>query len=97
VHYRTLSAFRLHRSQLASARSKLGEPADVGEIVKAGDRFAQLAGPRRAQHRLDQRVEFGREAAALIGDVGGGNAGVVPGREVDLLRLTLDKPSISGR
>src|SRR5215467_5158629 len=38
-----------------------GEPregADVGYVVEPRDRLAQLARPRGAEHRLDQRIEF---------------------------------------
>src|SRR5271166_4790690 len=64
--------------------SAYGEPcevADIGETVEPGDRLAQLARPWRAQHRLDERIEFCGQSPALIGNVGGGNAGIVTRRE----------------
>ena len=65
-------------SPLAASFARIG---DIGEMVEAGDRLAQFAGARGAEHRLDERIELCGEAPALIGDVGGGNAGIVTRRE----------------
>jgi len=50
-------------------------------MVEPGSRFAQLARPRGPEQRLDERIEFCGEPPALIGDVGGGNAGIMTRRE----------------
>ena len=62
----------------AASLARLG---DIGELVEAGDRLTQLARPRGAEQRLDERIELCGEPPALIGDVGGGNTGIVARRE----------------
>src|SRR5580658_9106319 len=55
---------------------QLRQDPGILQAVEAGDRLAQLAGAGGADHRGGERVEFLREAAALVGDIGIGNAGV---------------------
>ena len=64
----------LHGGQPAARRVEIG---DIGQPVQPADRLAQLAGAGGAEHRLDQRIELCGEALALLGDVGGRDAGIV--------------------
>src|SRR5204863_7351531 len=64
------------------------ERADIGEAIQAQYRLAQFAAGRGAERGLGQRVEFGREAVALRGDVGARDAGVM---------LRLENPSVGQR
>ena len=74
-------ALRLGRRPERLAGGEPGQAATSASRRGRADRLAQFAGARNAEYRLDQRIELGGEPGALLGDVGGGDAGIVAGVE----------------
>src|SRR5271169_3257123 len=69
------------RASTWSPAGEPGEAADVADTVETGNNLAQLAGARCPEYGLDQNVELAGQALALRGYVGGGDAGIVAGRD----------------